>query len=129
MTSVKWIGLFLFLTTIINPAPAIIRVAVASDNGNEPSYVTNTVNAANEDPDITASQVSASQIRANALDNYDVFVVPGGWPFSTSTALGDEGCRKVAAFVAAGGGYIGSAIRTCSSWPPGLNTMTGTGGG
>ena len=56
MTSGKWIALFLSCLILINPAQAIIKVAVASDNGNEPANVTATVDAINACPDIEAGK-------------------------------------------------------------------------
>jgi hypothetical protein len=96
-----------FLVFKLLDAQILYRAAVASDNGNEPNNVTVTVNAVNAHSEMQATAVNASQIRTGALDNYDVFIVPGGWPYSTSRALGDNGCQKVADFVSAGGGYIG----------------------
>ena len=55
--------------------------------------------------------ISAQEIRAGKLDDYDLFVVPGGGGLAMAgqlNPLGDEGCRLIKAWVQRGGMYIGS---------------------
>lgn len=58
-----------------------------------------------------ADPIMPAQIRDGALDNYTAFVMPGGgWHAMQGQlcALGPDGCATVAAFVRAGGLYLGS---------------------
>ena len=55
--------------------------------------------------------ISAQEIRAGKLDDYDLFAVPGGGGLAMMgqlNPLGDEGCRLIKAWVQRGGMYIGS---------------------
>ena len=55
--------------------------------------------------------ISAQEIRSGKLDDYDLFVVPGGGGLAMAgqlNPLGDEGCRLIKAWVQRGGMYIGS---------------------
>lgn len=51
--------------------------------------------------------VTAAQIRARALSNHRVLMVPGGWASHKARALGPEGLEQVRAFVQSGGAYMG----------------------
>ena len=55
--------------------------------------------------------ISPQEIRAGKLDDYDLFVVPGGGGLAMLgqlNPLGDEGCRLIKDWVQRGGMYIGS---------------------
>jgi putative intracellular protease/amidase len=54
-----------------------------------------------------ARRVSADDVRAGVLDDYDVLVVSGGKATVQSKALGETGQDAVRAFVQSGGGYVG----------------------
>lgn len=51
--------------------------------------------------------VTSGDIRAGALDGYDIIFVPGGWASNKIKALGEEGVRNIRAFVENGGSYLG----------------------
>lgn len=55
----------------------------------------------------TVASVNASQIRDDVLDDYDIFVVPGGSESTCSNELDAEGRQKVKDFVIGGGSYFG----------------------
>ncbi len=55
--------------------------------------------------------ISAQEIRAGKLDDYDLFAVPGGGGLAMMgqlNPLGEEGCRLIKTWVQRGGMYIGS---------------------
>jgi len=55
--------------------------------------------------------ISAQEIRAGKLDDYDLFAVPGGGGLAMVgqlNPLGEEGCRLIKAWVQRSGMYIGS---------------------
>ena len=55
----------------------------------------------------TVSSVTASQILDDVLNDYDIFVIPGGSESTCSSELDDEGRLKIIEFVANGGSYFG----------------------
>ncbi|MGO9613198.1 MAG: BPL-N domain-containing protein [Dissulfurispiraceae bacterium] len=65
--------------------------------------------------------ISSEDIRNDALDNYSLLFVPGGWASNKLKTLGDKGVEKIRKFVRAGGNYLGF----CGG--AGLATMDGIG--
>ena len=65
--------------------------------------------------------ISSEDIRNDALDNYSLLFVPGGWASNKLKTLGDRGIEKIRKFVKAGGNYLGF----CGG--AGLATMDGIG--
>ena len=55
----------------------------------------------------TVSSITASEILADGLGNYDVFVVPGGSETTCSDEFESEGQQIIKDFVADGGSYFG----------------------
>jgi glutamine amidotransferase-like uncharacterized protein len=51
--------------------------------------------------------VTASQIRDHFLNDYDIFVIPGGSETTCSSELESEGKQEVKDFIAAGGSFFG----------------------
>lgn len=51
--------------------------------------------------------VSASDVRAGALEGYGALVVPGGWASNKIKALGEGGAAAIVEFVRDGGNYFG----------------------
>jgi hypothetical protein len=56
---------------------------------------------------ITVRPLSPEGIRAGALEPFDTIIFPGGSASKQARALGEDGRRRVRAFVEAGGGYVG----------------------
>ena len=56
---------------------------------------------------IDAGIVTSGDLKAGALDSYDVLFVPGGWASDKTVALGEEGRGAIRDFVARGGSYMG----------------------
>ncbi|HYE20825.1 MAG TPA: BPL-N domain-containing protein [Tepidisphaeraceae bacterium] len=54
-----------------------------------------------------AKRVTAAQIRAGALKDFDVIVQPGGSGSKQAETLGEEGREQIRKFVDGGGGYVG----------------------
>lgn len=55
--------------------------------------------------------ISPQEVRAGALDDYDLFGVPGGGGLAMMgqlAPLGEDGCRRIKSWVQGGGMYIGS---------------------
>jgi len=75
-----------------------------------------------------ADPIMPAQIRDGALANYTAFVMPGGgWHAMQGQlcALGHDGCATVAAFVRAGGLYLGSCAGAYDAAlvPPSFHTV------
>ncbi len=51
--------------------------------------------------------LTSSHIRSQALENYGVLVVPGGWASHKARVLGAEGLERIRAFLMKGGAYVG----------------------
>jgi len=51
--------------------------------------------------------VTSADIRAGALDAYDIIFVPGGWASNKIKALGETGAQNIRSFVENGGSYLG----------------------
>lgn len=56
---------------------------------------------------IDAGIVTSEDVRAGALEAYDILFVPGGWASDKTVALGDDGRDAVRDFVGRGGSYMG----------------------
>ncbi|MBN2228612.1 MAG: hypothetical protein JW779_03390 [Candidatus Thorarchaeota archaeon] len=55
----------------------------------------------------TVANITASEILADQLSQYDIFVIPGGSEGTASTELDSDGKQKIKDFVAGGGSYFG----------------------
>ena len=86
----------------------LTRVAVYVDDGARSMGVYQHLAIATYAKGVDGFPVDAEMIRAGALDGADVLVMPGGSSRRQLRALGREGGAKIAAFVARGGGYIGT---------------------
>lgn len=86
--------------------PKPIRVAVYDGDG--VSAGRKTVLAALENfPGIKTETITAADIRAGKLKDYQVVLLPGGSGSGQGKALGEEGREQVRQFVQKGGGYVG----------------------
>ncbi len=57
--------------------------------------------------DMTFAELSAAEIAAGKLSDYDVLVIPGGDVNELAKALGSAASAKIEEYVANGGGYVG----------------------
>jgi hypothetical protein len=58
-------------------------------------------------PEMTIHQVTAEEIQAGVLTNYQVVIFAGGIASKQFSTLGEKGRKAVRSFVGSGGGYIG----------------------
>jgi len=58
-------------------------------------------------PNIVLRRVGVAEIAGGVLDQFDVFIAPGGSGSKQARALGTDGCRAIVEFVEEGGGYAG----------------------
>jgi len=84
-----------------------IQIALAKDNGAEVVYVGWVLDALKDHSDFKVQSIDSVQIKSGGLDDFDLLIVPGGYPYSTVQTYKDEGCKKVADFVSSGRGLIG----------------------
>lgn len=73
----------------------IIKVGVFDKNGDSPWCISDAVEACKIDPQIQVNVVSAAMIMSGELDDYDVFLFPGGGGTSETNSLGNKGLQKV----------------------------------
>ncbi len=82
-----------------------IRVAVFVDEG--VSSTAKLFDVLSSDPQLSATKVSAEDVRAGKLEQYSVLIHPGGSGSKQGKALGEQGREQVRKFVQAGGGFVG----------------------
>ncbi len=84
-----------------------VKVAVFAEEGDEDESIVSLERIVNADPKLELHFVSEFDIRKGILNDFDVFVVPGGSATEKSILLGKVGRKAVIDFVRAGGGYVG----------------------
>jgi len=92
------------------------RVAIAKTPGCTPPG--ELVQVLESTSDCKCDCVTPAEMRAGALDRFDVVVFPGGSQRKHAEELGDDGRKAVRKFVESGGGYVGicaGAWLACSS--------------
>ena len=92
------------------PAPkaGALKVAILDDEGCIGGCILETFVCLDEAPgSFWARRVNGAEVRAGVLDRFDVVMLPGGSATKQTRGLGEAGRKKVRAFVAAGGGYVG----------------------
>ena len=87
-------------------APAALRVAIYTDGGGGQGGTDN-VGKCLPAGDYRWKAVTAEDIRAGVLKDYDVLVQPGGSGSKQAETLKDDGRENIRAFVKNGGGYVG----------------------
>jgi glutamine amidotransferase-like uncharacterized protein len=88
--------------------PSLLRVAIYDDAGGSGAGPRNISSCLQPQPETFSSQrITADDIRAGALKNFDVLVQPGGGASNQAAALGTQGRQAIRDFVHAGGGYVG----------------------
>lgn len=98
-------------------AEAPLRAALYMDDGCRGGGATVWARILGYSPDVELKTVSGADIRAGALDDRELLVMPGGAGGPQYRALGDAGAEKIRAFVANGGAYFG----TCCGMSNALN--------
>jgi glutamine amidotransferase-like uncharacterized protein len=88
------------------PAANTIKVAIYKGKGTSDSQ--KTVLAALEKlPEVKVTILSAEDIQAGKLKDFDVIIHSGGSGGAQGKALGEDGRKQVKEFVEGGGGYVG----------------------
>lgn len=115
-------ALLVVLLADVVPARAdSLRAALYVDDGCRGNGVAYWAEMLRESPDVELKLVSGADIRAGALDDRELLVMPGGWGGPQYEAMGDAGADRLRAFVARGGKYFG----TCCGAAIALNEEPG----
>lgn len=108
-------------------AGAPVRTAVFVDCGARSNGHLRWLQLTALSPELEAFPVDAAMIRAGALENADLIVMPGGYSVKEAKTLGAEGREIVRDFIRRGGGWIGACAgcflicQTTASHPDMLN--------
>ena len=87
---------------------APLRVAIYTDGGSSDKGFVNVSHCLSLAADqFKYSAITAAEIRAGKLKDFDVLVQPGGSGSGQAKALEPEGCAAIKTFVKGGGGYVG----------------------
>ena len=89
------------------PAARPIRVAIYDDAGGSEKGPPNVERCLSAAEGFETERVTAADIRAGALERFDVVIHPGGSGSKQAAALEDAGCDTVRRFVERGGGFVG----------------------
>ena len=84
-----------------------VRVAIYDREGSTSKGPTNLQRFLTNEHGFEAQRVRAEDIRKNALDNFDVLIMPGGSGGAQAKDLTESGREQVRTFVRQGGGYVG----------------------
>jgi glutamine amidotransferase-like uncharacterized protein len=84
-----------------------VRVAVFAMEGYESHATSALTTILDAQSGCNCELVSPADVRAGALDRFDVVIFPGGSGSEQAAALGHEGKEAVRQFVESGGGYVG----------------------
>ena len=110
------VSIFLtFAVTLVSVASNhdALKVAVYVDKGSKGIGAVEWVRLIDESPEMKLKLVDGALVRAGALKDQDVLVMPGGWSKEQTALLGSEGCQIVKDFIRNGGGYIGTCAGIC----------------
>lgn len=88
-------------------AEPVVRVAIYTDGGISSKGPPNLERCLPEGKGFTTERVKAADIRAGALEKFDVVIFPGGSGSKQAAALEESGREQVRKFVKAGHGYVG----------------------
>ena len=101
--------IFLFLSGLAaaQTEETKIRVAVYKDKGVGKGSAEMLVRIIEQDPAFEYRIINGQDIRDGVLDQFDLFVLPGGSGRGEAASMQPEGVEKVKAFVRSGHGYLG----------------------
>ena len=85
----------------------LIQIAVFYSKGHDQGATKNIEETLNRVPYFMWQPISASEIRSEGLDNFDVIICPGGSGREQGDDLGTKGKIAIRNYVARGGGYLG----------------------
>ncbi|MBA4020219.1 MAG: biofilm PGA synthesis protein PgaC [Pirellula sp.] len=95
------------IASSIHAADPVVRVAIYADGGISPKGPPNLERCLPEGKGFTTERIKAADIRAGALEKFDVVIFPGGSGSKQAAALEESGREQVKKFVEAGHGYVG----------------------
>jgi glutamine amidotransferase-like uncharacterized protein len=87
--------------------PRSVRVAIFTGDGVSKEAPAQVKACLPEAERFEVENVTAKEIRAGALEKFNVIIHPGGSGSGQAKSLGEEGRETVRAFVKRGGGYVG----------------------
>lgn len=87
--------------------PRPVRVAIYADAGASKKDPNQVKHRLPQSLGFDVANMTADQIRAGALSDFDVLVHPGGSGSEQAATLGEEGRQTVRQFVKDGGGFVG----------------------
>lgn len=106
--------------------PRQIRVAIYADAGASKKDSPQVQRCLPAEMDFEINSVTAEEIRAGMLKEFDVLIHPGGSASKQAETLGEEGRERVRQFVDEGGGFIGicaGAYLASANYPWSLNLL------
>ena len=101
--------IFLFLSGLAaaQTEETKIRVAIYQDKGVGKGSAPMLARIIEQDPAFEYRIINGQDIRDGVLDQFDLFVLPGGSGRGEAASMQPEGVEKVKAFVRSGRGYLG----------------------
>jgi predicted deacylase len=94
-------------TSVAGRAESSLRIALYKGPGTSGAGPQRLLHELDRPNKSLIAEVTAAQIRGDALTNYDVVIFAGGSGSKQAEALGETGRAKVQRFVEGGGGYVG----------------------
>jgi glutamine amidotransferase-like uncharacterized protein len=97
-------------TLAVEPAVTSVpplRVAIYADKGGNDAGPTNCERCLPKGLGFATRRITAEEIQAGALKDFDVLIQPGGSGSKQAAELGEAGREQIRKFVRDGGGYVG----------------------
>ena len=94
-------------------AQAPLKVGVYADKGPGGIGAVEWFRLVHESPEMELKLLDGKMVRAGALDELDLLIMPGGSSVTEYQTLGTNGVARLKAFVRNGGGYVGTCAGCC----------------
>jgi len=107
------IAAFCAMQASANTNSAPLRIAVFTGSGVRGVGMYRWLEIASTAENAVATPVDGESIRAGALDDADLLIMPGGNSRIISKDLGAEGHKRIKNFLLQGGGYVGTCAGCC----------------
>ncbi len=104
-----------------------VRTGVFVGRGPGGAGVMEWVRIVNESPELALTLVDSEMIAKGALDQLDLFVMPGGSSPRIKRDLGTNGTARIKDFIRRGGGYVGTCAGCCLLLDPVYDQRRGIG--
>ena len=112
-TAFAAIAAFCAMQASANTNSAPLRIAVFTGSGVRGVGMYRWLEIASTAENAVATPVDGESIRAGALDDADLLIMPGGNSRIISKDLGAEGHERIKNFLLQGGGYVGTCAGCC----------------